>query len=72
MTDASWQPSASLPVLHRRAAMLARIRAYFAAQEVEEVQTPLLSAAAVSDPAIESVAAAPANGARLYLQTSPE
>jgi lysyl-tRNA synthetase class 2 len=72
MSDGAWQPSASLEVLHSRAAMLARIRAYFAAQEVEEVQTPVLSAAAVSDPAIESVAAAPASGARLFLQTSPE
>ena len=72
MSDPAWLPSASLEVLYARSAMLARIRAYFAAQQVEEVQTPLLSAAAVSDPAIESVAAAPANGARLYLQTSPE
>ena len=40
MSDSAWQPSASLDVLHGRAAMLARIRAYFAAQEVEEVQTP--------------------------------
>ncbi len=52
--------------------MLGRIRAYFAAQEVHEVATPVLSAAAVSDPAIESVAAETAQGARLYLQTSPE
>ena len=72
MSDSAWQPSASLEVLYVRSAMLARIRGYFAAQEVEEVQTPLLSAAAVSDPAIESVAAAPANGARFFLQTSPE
>ena len=72
MNESTWQSSASLSVLHSRAAMLARIRAYFAAQEVEEVQTPLLSAAAVSDPAIESVAATPASGSRLFLQTSPE
>ena len=52
--------------------MLARIRAYFAAQEVPEVQTPVLSAAAVSDPQIESIAACPARGGRLFLQTSPE
>jgi elongation factor P--beta-lysine ligase len=45
MNESAWQPSASLEVLHGRAAMLARIRAYFAAQEVKEVQTPMLSAA---------------------------
>jgi len=67
-----WRPAASLAVLHSRAAMLARIRAYFAAQEVAEVQTPVLSTAAVSDAAIESIAAAGARGERLYLQTSPE
>jgi len=51
--------------------MLARIRAYFDAQEVREVQTPVLSASAVSDPQIESIVAAPAVGSR-FLQTSPE
>jgi len=55
-----------------RAAMLARIRAYFAAQGVLEVQTPVLSAAAVSDPQIESIEAAPVRGPHAYLQTSPE
>lgn len=72
MSGADWRPAASLEVLHARAAMLARIRAYFAAQEVDEVQTPALSAAAVSDPAIESVAALTAGGGRKFLQTSPE
>ena len=72
MSASDWRPSASLPVLHGRAAMLARIRAYFAAQEVAEVQTPVLSRSAVSDPQIESIAAAPARGPRHFLQTSPE
>jgi lysyl-tRNA synthetase class 2 len=72
MNDVDWRPSASLDVLNGRASMLARIRAYFASQEVAEVQTPVLSGAAVSDPQIESVAAAPAGGARRFLQTSPE
>jgi elongation factor P--(R)-beta-lysine ligase len=72
MTQAAWRPAASVEVLRWRAAMLARIRAYFAAQDVLEVQTPVLSAAAVSDPQIESIAAAPARGPRLFLQTSPE
>lgn len=72
MTQTGWQPSATIPVLRARAGMLARIRAYFAAQEVLEVETPVLSAAAASDPAIESIAAVTAGGARRYLQTSPE
>jgi lysyl-tRNA synthetase class 2 len=72
MSGDDWRPSASLEVLHGRAGMLERIRAYFAAQGVREVQTPVLSAAAVSDPQIESVAAVTTRGARLFLQTSPE
>jgi lysyl-tRNA synthetase class 2 len=72
VSGADWRPAAAVELLQGRAAMLARIRAYFEAQGVREVQTPVLSAAAVSDPQIESVAAAPARGPRLYLQTSPE
>ena len=72
MNDAGWRPTASVEVLHGRADMLARIRAYFAAQGVREVQTPVLSASAASDPQIETIAATPARGPRRFLQTSPE
>jgi lysyl-tRNA synthetase class 2 len=72
MSDRDWAPAASLELLRARAAMLARVRAYFAAQGLLEVQTPVLATAAVSDPQIESIEAAPARGPRLYLQTSPE
>ncbi|HKX98835.1 MAG TPA: EF-P lysine aminoacylase EpmA [Steroidobacteraceae bacterium] len=72
MSDAAWAPAAALEILRGRSAMLARVRAYFAAQEVREVHTPVLSVAAVSDPHIESVAASPARGGRRFLQTSPE
>jgi lysyl-tRNA synthetase class 2 len=72
MNADAWLPAASIEVLHGRAAMLARVRDYFSAQGVREVQTPVLSAAAVSDPHIESIAAVPAQGPRLFLQTSPE
>ncbi len=72
MSGADWRPSASAAVIRRRAQMLARARAYFAAQGVLEVQTPVLSAAAPSDPQTESIAAQPAGGAARYLQTSPE
>jgi len=72
MSALDWRPAAKLELLQARAAMLARIHAWFAAQEVLEVHTPVLSAAAVSDPAIESIEARPARGPRLFLQTSPE
>ncbi|MGQ0428492.1 MAG: EF-P lysine aminoacylase EpmA [Gammaproteobacteria bacterium] len=72
MTVDDWPPSAAPAVIRRRAEMLARLRAYFAAEGVLEVHTPVLSAAAPSDPQIESIAAQPARGAALYLQTSPE
>lgn len=72
MTTESWRPAASLAVMRARAAMLARARAYFAGEDVLEVQTPVLSAAAACDPAIESIAAQTQRGATLFLQTSPE
>nr|WP_242519061.1 EF-P lysine aminoacylase EpmA [Thiorhodovibrio litoralis] len=49
--------------------MLAEIRAFFAAREVLEVETPLLSQAATTDPALASMRVGE-NGA--WLQTSPE
>jgi elongation factor P--(R)-beta-lysine ligase len=69
----SYERGASLETLRRRAAMLAAIRAFFAARGVLEVETPALSSAGVTDPAIESIAAnARSLGAPQYLQTSPE
>jgi lysyl-tRNA synthetase class 2 len=61
-------------VLEYRAALLARLRAFFAERGVLEVDTPALSPAAASDPNIESVAAEVAALAppRQYLHTSPE
>lgn len=50
-----WRPNATLGVLRLRAAMLARAREFFAARNVLEVDTPILSAAAVTDPQIESL-----------------
>lgn len=50
----SWQPSASFEALRARAQMLARVRAFFAERGVLEVETPLLSRAATTDPALES------------------
>ena len=53
--------------------MLAAARAFFAQRGVLEVETPILSAAAVSDPQLESLATRIAGmPGEFYLQTSPE
>jgi lysyl-tRNA synthetase class 2 len=48
----SWRPTATLSALRHRAAMLAAARDFFAGRGVLEVETPILSSAAVSDPQI--------------------
>jgi len=63
----SWKPQASLEVLRLRASLLARIRNFFEARGVLEVETPVLGHAGVTDPFIESL-----RSGELYLQTSPE
>jgi len=71
MTD--WQPTASMGALRQRAVMLSRVRDFFASREVLEVETPVLSAAAVSDPNIESLATHVAGTSEpFYMSTSPE
>lgn len=75
MTD--WQPTAPLGNLRRRAEIINGIRRFFAERDVLEVETPSLSAAAVSDPHLFPFATdyVPEGGGRaqmLYLHTSPE
>jgi lysyl-tRNA synthetase class 2 len=69
-----YERGASLDTLRRRAAMLAAVREFFAARGVVEVETPALSAAGVTDPALESITARARSlgAAPLYLHTSPE
>lgn len=68
-----WRPTATLAALHQRAAMLARVREFFAERGVLEVDTPILSAAAVSDPQIESLTTRVAGwSGRFHMSTSPE
>ncbi len=69
-----WQPGADLEALQRRAGMLAEIRAFFAARNVMEVDTPLLCSTGVTDPAIESFTVDRGNSLATarFLQTSPE
>jgi lysyl-tRNA synthetase class 2 len=72
-----WQPTAPLANLRARAELIARIRAFFAARGVLEVETPVLAGSAVSDLHLASLSSRytgpgfPA-GRELYLQTSPE
>ena len=73
----AWRPSADLATLRLRAKLLARIRAFFAARGVLEVETPVLSAAAITEPNLASFSTVYAGpglryGQPLYLHTSPE
>ena len=70
----AYERGASLDTLRQRAAMLGAVRAFFAARGVLEVETPALSSAGVTDPAIESVVARARSlgPAPQHLQTSPE
>lgn len=69
------QPTCDLEALKTRAKMYARIRQFFAERDVLEVETPILSGAAVTDVHLASVAAQRHVNGQLqthYLQTSPE
>lgn len=77
MNTLAWPPTATLPALRRRAELLALIRAFFAARDVLEVDTPTLATAGVTDVHLDNfvtrfVGPGMARGLDLYLQTSPE
>jgi lysyl-tRNA synthetase class 2 len=72
MSSGDWRPSAALEILRMRAQMLRETRAYFAAQGVIEVETPILGHATVTDVHLESLATRVAGSGVYYLQTSPE
>jgi lysyl-tRNA synthetase class 2 len=70
---AAWRPSANWSALQRRADLLARARSFFSERNVLEVETPILSAAGVTDPQIESLTTrVRGRPGSLYLGTSPE
>ncbi|PIJ52085.1 elongation factor P lysine(34) lysyltransferase [Erwinia sp. OLTSP20] len=74
---ASWQPSASIANLLKRAGILTDIRRFFADRGVLEVETPALSQAATTEVSLvpfESLFVGPgaAGGLTLWLTTSPE
>jgi len=66
-----WQPTASIEVIKERARILQSIRAFFAEQNVLEVETPVISSAAITDPQLESFCTL-YNKKDFFLQTSPE
>ncbi len=77
MTDPVWRPSADLATLRLRAELLARARVFFTARGVLEVETPMLSAATITEPNLASFGTVysgpgPRYGRTLYLHTSPE
>lgn len=73
----TWRPTASLSALRARAALLERTRCYFASAGVLEVDTPILSPSAVTDPVLASLSTAVSIAGYgpsrpLYMHTSPE
>jgi lysyl-tRNA synthetase class 2 len=76
MSAGNWQPTAAIDTLKRRAQLLADVRRFFAARQVMEVETPILSQAAPTAPYLDSFKAQylpPGSEPHTYyLQTSPE
>jgi len=67
----SWQPRASLRVIHERARIYRQIRAFFNNRGCLEVDTPLLLPTTNTDSSIESLEIR-LGAQTCYLQTSPE
>ena len=68
-------PTASLEVLRRRSALLAKLRSFFEQNRYWEVETPILSRDTVVDANLdpfELTSNRDAAGDRLFMQTSPE
>ena len=64
----TWRPTASIATLRARAALLARIRTFFAERAVLEVDTPVVSAHATVDVHVDSLTTTEGR----WLHTSPE
>lgn len=72
-----WRPSAQIEQLRSRAKIMQQIRAFFAKRDVLEVETPIMSQAAVTDIHLQTfktqfVGPGYAKPVDLYLMTSPE
>jgi lysyl-tRNA synthetase class 2 len=70
----SWAPVSTWSAIKGRAEMLRRLRAFFDARGALEVETPVLSQAATTDPALASLQTRLADTStnRFFLHTSPE
>jgi lysyl-tRNA synthetase class 2 len=73
----NWQPAATLEVIRQRADLLNSIRDFMQERSILEVETPVLSHAAVTDPHIHSLSTVcrpqdKPHNEKLYLHTSPE
>jgi lysyl-tRNA synthetase class 2 len=70
-----WRPKSSFIHLKKRAQILNKIRRFFEARDVLEVDTPLMCRTAATDPYLYPIPAQYLSGSeseKLYLQTSPE
>lgn len=67
----SWRPSASIDMLHKRAEIMARIRAFFNARGYLEVETPVMAQYGITDVYLSNIKALFRNQP-YCLQTSPE
>ena len=75
MNDVVYQPTCDMSALQARAQLYRRIRAFFAARDVLEVETPIVSQAAVTDVHLASIPVQRKLQGQVethYLQTSPE
>ncbi|MFL2840717.1 MAG: EF-P lysine aminoacylase EpmA [Pseudohongiellaceae bacterium] len=77
MSHEHWRPAANKNKIFARASLLKNIRTFFEQRSVLEVETPILSYAAGTDPNLDSISAMYQAGSslkkqELFLQTSPE
>ncbi|HIF51244.1 MAG TPA: EF-P lysine aminoacylase GenX [Thiotrichaceae bacterium] len=73
-SELSWRPTASLELIKQRASLLQQIRSFMMRRHILEVDTPVLSHYANSDPYVESMLTnnLAHKEVPLYLHTSPE
>lgn len=72
--DKTWGPIADLDIIKKRAALLWQIRDFMGRHDILEVDTPILSHSAVTDPYIQSLQTKHVfeKETLLYMHTSPE
>ena len=71
----NWQPTATMGTLRERARLIATVRAFFAARDIWEVETPVLGQGGSTDVhlvSLSSLARTDKGQRKLWLQTSPE